>query len=480
MNIIDDPVPILQKYLRIDTTDSQNDDKACHFWESLFSDYDVSNRIVKSGSFSNFETVAESGPVEKILFQNHLDVVPANSTDWKFDPFAGIIENNFLYGRGALDMKCIGVMQAYAFLKLYQKNHPQKYKLKFCSLVQEESSSEHGAMFYVEHLKKQGYKNLIVFGEGGFGVQIPDIFDGTMFIYDAEQKGLLWVSITVHSTGGHGSVSGKTKRSNPVIRSAKVAEKLSSHRFPIKIEDSVKVFISKLLNQSNNKIIRIVAHIPFLKTILLNTRIGAALLNSIITRVTRLPALFQTSLNVTNISTDKISSVIEPKSISQTLLRKIFRSTSKTKPNPLTSTGINVIPTYATMTCDIRFNSIYDKDSLIKQLKKIIPKDAELRIENYQAFSKSPCHIIQGAVEKVLHEIYDKKAFVSPILFIASSDSYFFRNYGHYAFGFSPIIVSSQDLQRIHGDDERINIDAFRNGCEDYYRVIKKALEELK
>lgn len=139
-----------------------------------------------------------------------------------------------------------------------------------------------------------------------------------------------------------------------------------------------------------------------------------------------------------------------------------------------------MIPTYATMTCDIRFNSIYDKDSLIKQLKKIIPKDAELRIENYQAFSKSPCHIIQGAVEKVLHEIYDKKAFVSPILFIASSDSYFFRNYGHYAFGFSPIIVSSQDLQRIHGDDERINIDAFRNGCEDYYRVIKKALEELK
>ena len=87
--------------------------------------------------------------------------------------------------------------------------------IKFCSLVQEETSSEYGAKFYVKRLEQQGYKNLLVLGEGGFGVNLPDIFDGTLFLYESEQKGLLWLTITVHSKGGHGSISGKTKSSNP-------------------------------------------------------------------------------------------------------------------------------------------------------------------------------------------------------------------------------------------------------------------------
>ncbi len=476
---IDDPVPALQKYLRIDTTDSQNDDKACHFWVELFSEFHIKNRIIRSGGYSNFETYVESGPCEQILFQNHLDVVAADSVEWKYDPFGGLIIDNFLYGRGALDMKSIAIMQAYAFIKLYQENHPQKLKLKFCSLVQEETSSEFGAKFYVEYLKKLGYSNLIVLGEGGFGIVLPDIFDGTIFLYEAEQKGLLWLSISVFSKGGHGSASGKPKRSNPVIRAAKVAQKLSSFRFPVKIEDSVKIFITKLLNVSHKKIIRMLARLPFFEEILLNTQIGSNLLNRVITHVTRLPALFQTTLNVTNISTNKIPSGFEPKAQAPNFLRRIFRRSTRPGINPVTSTGINVIPTYAAITCDIRFNSIYQKNSLLDLLARLIPKDAEIKVENYQSFSKSPCEVFQTSAEKVLQRLYGKKALVSPILFVASSDNYFFRNYGHRAYGFAPIPVSLEDLQRIHGDDERIDVTAFRRGCEDFYQIVKQLLETL-
>jgi len=197
MDILSDPVAVLQQYLKIDTTNSKNDQQACHFWSSVFSRYGVKNQIIQIEGYHNFETYSKSGPREKILLQNHLDVVPADPDKWDFDPFGGHLDGDYLYGRGALDMKSIGVAQAYALLKLVQQNHPRKDWIKFCSLVQEETSSEFGAQFYVRRLDQQGYKNLLVLGEGGFGIRIPEIFEGTMFLYESEQKGLLWITITV-------------------------------------------------------------------------------------------------------------------------------------------------------------------------------------------------------------------------------------------------------------------------------------------
>ena len=81
-------------------------------------------------------------------------------------------------------------------------------------------------------------------------------------------------------------------------------------------------------------------------------------------------------------------------------------------------------------------------------------------------------------MEAELRKVYKKDAFVSPILFIASSDNCFFRKHGFSAFGLSPIIVTLQDLERIHGDDERVNIHAFRKGCEDYYFIVKRMIEK--
>ena len=479
MDILTDPVAVLQKYLQIDTTNSKNDREACHFWSSIFSHYHVKNQTISIEDYHNFETSSDQPEKEKILLQNHLDVVPANRENWEFDPFSGIIEGDFLYGRGALDMKSIGVAQAYGMLKLVKENHPRKHSIKFCSLVQEETTSEFGARFYVEHLAKHGYKNLIVLGEGGFGVKLPDIFDGCLFLYESEQKGLLWLSITVHSKGGHGSLSGKRKSANPVIRAGKVAEKLSSYRFPIKIEKSVQVFIEHLLSKSHNRIINSLNLLPGFESFLFKTKYGANLLNKIITRATGIPDMFRTSLNVTNISTDKIEGIEEKRTLPLFSLRRIFGQPSQRKINPITRFGVNVIPSYATITCDIRFNSFYDVQSLVALIKTMIPKEAELRIINSQEFSSSDYKLIHDPIQKELENYYKDNFLISPFLFLASSDNYFFREHGHQSFGMMPIVVPLDELQRIHGDNERINIHDFRQGCEAYYRLLKALVESL-
>jgi len=479
MDLLEDPVHILQKYLQIDTTDSKNDREACQFWSAIFSHYHVKNQIMTLKDYHNFETYVDYGAKEKILLQNHLDVVAANRESWDFDPFGGHIEGDYLYGRGALDMKSIAVAQAYAFLKLVEENHPRQNLIKFCSLVQEETSSEYGARFYVNHLDEHGYKNLIVLGEGGFGVKLPEIFDGILFLYESEQKGLLWISITVHSTGGHGSISGQTKRFNPVLRATKVAAKLSSFRFPIKIEKSVEVFIDCLLKQSHNYLIKFIAALPLFKTFLFRTKYGTALLNRMITRATGIPDMFRTSLNVTNISTEKFVDISEKESLPFFSFRRILKRPPRRKLNPITRLGVNVIPSYATLTCDVRFNSVFTVDSLIQTIKKIIPKDAELQIINSQEFSSSDYSVIHDPIQSELKKYYKDNFLLSPFLFIASSDNYFFRTHGHKSFGMTPIVVPVEELQRIHGDNERINIHDFKKGCEIYYRILKALVESL-
>lgn len=479
MDILKDPVAVLQKYLQIDTTNSKNDREACHFWSTIFSHNHVKNQTIHIEDYHNFETFTDQHAQEKILLQNHLDVVPANRENWEFDPFSGHIERDFLFGRGALDMKSIGVAQAYALLKLAKENHPRKDWIKFCSLVQEETTSEFGARFYVKHLAEHGYKNLIVLGEGGFGVKLPEIFDGTLFLYETEQKGLLWLSITVHSKGGHGSLSGKRKSANPVLRAAKVAQKLSSYRFPIKIEKSVQVFLKYLVNKSNSRLIKSVALAPGFKTFLFKTKYGKRILNRIVTRATGIPDMFRTSLNVTNISTDKIEGIEEKPTLPLFSLRRIFGQPPKRKINPITRLGVNVIPSYATITCDIRFNSVYDVDSLVEIIEKIIPKDTELRVINSQEFSSSDYRLIHEPIKAELEKFYAADFLISPFLFLASSDNYFFREQGHHSFGLMPIVVPQDELQRIHGDNERIHIHDFRQGCEAYYRILKALVESL-
>lgn len=477
MDILKDPVTVLQKYLQIDTTNSQNDHEACLFWTNVFSRYHVKCQILRAGDCHNFETIENKNHAEKILLQNHLDVVPAHRDNWQFDPFGGRISGNYLYGRGALDMKSIGVAQAYALLKLVQEDHPRKDLVKFSSLVQEETTSEFGARFYVNHLAKQGYKNLIVLGEGGFGVRLPEIFDGCLFLYESEQKGLLWLSITVLSKGGHGSLSGQRKSANPVLRAAKVAEKLSNFRFPIKIEDSVQVFITHLLKQSHHRLIKSLHLLPGLEIFLFKTKYGANLLNQIVTRATGIPDMFRTSLNVTNISTDKIEGIAEIRPVP--FFRRIFRRSPQPKINPITRLGVNVIPSYATITCDLRFNSVYDAESLVALIQTIVPKDAEVRIIHSQEFSSSNYRLIDEPIRRELTKMSGEEFIVSPFLFLASSDNYFFRKAGHQAFGLMPIVVPLEELQRIHGDNERINIHDFRRGCDAYYQILKALVEAL-
>ena len=57
-------------------------------------------------------------PGGALCLLHHLDVVPADPSEWSVDPFGGEIHDGYLWGRGAIDMKSMGVMQLMSMLTL--------------------------------------------------------------------------------------------------------------------------------------------------------------------------------------------------------------------------------------------------------------------------------------------------------------------------------------------------------------------------
>lgn len=87
-----------------------------------------------------------------LLVHGHLDVVPADASEWSVDPFAGEIRDGYLWGRGAVDMKDFDAM-ALAVIRDWQRTgYVPPRDIVLCYTADEEAGSDYGATFLVnEH-----------------------------------------------------------------------------------------------------------------------------------------------------------------------------------------------------------------------------------------------------------------------------------------------------------------------------------------
>ena len=91
-------------------------------------------------------------------FAGHVDVVPANKKDWAVDPFAGIIKNNNLIGRGAVDMKSAIACFLSATKSYLEENKNFKGKISMLITGDEETYAVNGTKKILKWLKKKRIK----------------------------------------------------------------------------------------------------------------------------------------------------------------------------------------------------------------------------------------------------------------------------------------------------------------------------------
>jgi acetylornithine deacetylase/succinyl-diaminopimelate desuccinylase-like protein len=139
-----------------------------------------------------------------LLLLNHLDVVPVDEKAWNIEPFGGIIRNGFIWGRGTLDMKGIGVQQLTALIALHNAGiMPSRDIIMICT-ADEESGGERGIRWMIANHYDE-IDSEYVLDEGGMGTRDALAAGKLVFGVSVGDKIVTWLRLRAKGTAGHGS-----------------------------------------------------------------------------------------------------------------------------------------------------------------------------------------------------------------------------------------------------------------------------------
>ncbi|MEI8092609.1 MAG: M20/M25/M40 family metallo-hydrolase [Spirochaetales bacterium] len=168
---------------------------------------------------------------KSLMFMGHVDVVPASAADWSVDPFAAEIRDNQVWGRGAVDMLCWTAAQAVGFVEALKTAPEGGYPgdLVFLALADEEASGRWGAQYLVANHWDAVKCDYMVTELGGFFV---DTERGPAAFCNLGEKGVAWVKLTARGTPGHGSTP--YRADNALLKLTEAAGRLARRKFPFR------------------------------------------------------------------------------------------------------------------------------------------------------------------------------------------------------------------------------------------------------
>ena len=218
---------------------------------------ELSERIFSSYSILLKWEGSKESSKNPILLMAHMDVVPALEIEnWIEDPFSGLVKNDFIWGRGALDDKSslIAILESIEYL-LSTDFKPNR-DIYISIGHDEENSGLNGNAVIAETLKKEGIYFDMVLDEGSIitnnilkGVNRPVAMVGIA------EKGYLTIELTSSSNSGHSSMP---SNSTAIGKLSKAINNLEKFQMKPKITPALEHFFSYIgpeLDQKNQFII---------------------------------------------------------------------------------------------------------------------------------------------------------------------------------------------------------------------------------
>ncbi len=411
----------MREYLRIDTSNPPgNESRAVDFLSALFAAEDIACETVESAP-GRGNLFARLGPSHGgICLLNHTDVVPVERAFWDVDPFGGELLDGAIWGRGALDMKGMGVLELVTLFLLKRQGVPLRRSVTFLAAADEEAGSEFGVSWLAEN-RPDWLDTELVINEGAYGLAIESPRNTQVFQVAPTEKVPFWLKLTVRGRPGHGSVPhGDNCAEHLVAALARVAEWQQQPRiFPVMRANIEGMRSAGLLQKGNDAAVLMAAR--------------------------RSPALRARLANTVSLTT--------------------------------ISTGIkvNVIPAEATATLDCRLLPDVDPDSFLAELRHVIADD-RVSIEVLNSFAGAESGMdteFVRVVQDVVAELAEG-AHVVPEMTSGFTDSRIYRVKGIPAYGFVPCLIPPDELAGIHGNNERISVDNLRLGLQVLYEVVRR------
>jgi len=198
----------LSKYIRINTTNPPgNEMEAAKFLKEKFLSEGIPANTWEPEPGRGIIAARLRGIGEKkkaLILQVHMDVVPANASEWKVPPFSGEIKDGAIWGRGAADDKGPGVIAMMAMFAIKRAGILLGRDIIFIATGDEEVGGRIGAQWFTEHEKD-------IYADAGYVLNmdaggIVNLPDGKKFYSVAvTEKTPLWLRLTTHGTEGHGA-----------------------------------------------------------------------------------------------------------------------------------------------------------------------------------------------------------------------------------------------------------------------------------
>jgi len=376
------------------------------------------------------------------LFMAHQDVVPVDPlsiNDWRYPPFDGKIDSGFVFGRGAIDVKCqlMGLLEA-AEILLKQGFQPQRAIL-FAFGHDEEIGGEYGAKEIANYLKENNILPEFIMDEGGLVLHgaVPGVDESVpVAIIGIAEKGYVSLELTVETQGGHSSMP--SKESAIGILSAAI-EKIEKNPYPLELE-GVGGKIFQYIGPEMN--------FP-LKMVFANSWLFSSLIKKELDAKNSTRATMHTTTAVT-----------------------IIQGGEKE----------NVLPVKARAIVNHRLMPGDKADAAHERLAKII-NDDRVKIGHsnaHEIFEASPVSDVNDKnflmLQKTVSQIFPD-AIAAPFLDVGSTDTKHFNDLTKNIYRFQPTRLHDSDLKRIHGTDERISIAAYKESVNFFVQMMKNTTE---
>ena len=189
----------------------------------------------------NLVSRLSGGDAQPLLLQGHVDVVTTALQNWQHPPFAGVLEDGYVWGRGALDMKAGVAMLVHAFLRAKHEGVQLPGDLVLLVLSDEEAGGNLGARYLVEEHPELFEGMRYALGEfGGFTLNVG----GKRFYpIQVAEKQICWLKATVRGPGGHGAM---VHRGGTVARLGRFLSDLDKKRMPVHVTPVVEEMIQAI------------------------------------------------------------------------------------------------------------------------------------------------------------------------------------------------------------------------------------------
>ncbi len=420
----DEATRLLQEYVRIDTSNPPGDTrKAADFLAGILEREGIPVTRYESAPgkaiiYARLKATASPPAGKAIVLLHHMDVVPADRSQWKLDPFSATIQGNELWGRGSMDMKGQGIAHLMAFLRLKRERVPLSRDVILLAEPDEEVGGALGARWMIANHYDELDPEYVI-DEGGFGSR--DLFAPGKLVYgiSVAEKKIVWLKLRAEGIAERGSQPHDQNPNDRLIKG-----------------------LARLLADPGKAATAPASREPSVLDVM-KARVGTFAAN-------------------------KFTNAIQHSTIAVTW----FRSGVGDPPK------INVIPSVAEAGLDCRVLPGTTKDQWIAEIQRRLGDPAikiELINESDDPVVTSQDTPLYRHLEAAIKRRHPD-AVVTPMLIPYGTDSNAFRPKGVRSYGLFPAILSGDTVASMHGDAERVPLDGIGEAIQVFFEALRDTL----